>query len=345
MTNQIIMDFLKLPPSIEEFPTYESRIHSEISAQITDVRTLVLTIMKDLEKDEKKRMFKIKQTLDNVKTQFDVIRSSAFTSSEETSKILSLHHETVIILDFLLLDRLVDLSASLRNLEKHLFNPQEGFSLSDFFLLTYSSLEKVEKLLNLRKLTNDLPPSPEFFQNLLWEFEADVTYLESLGVIHEYDELEKPLKKKQDYYVQLKGYFNKTCLYLLERGRKTIPLMEFIERFGDRYPGIEFENSDLEKIAKELHKAGIIGLLEESSDTPITILLADEASLQSEIIKLATEKGFTTQEEIIQSCMVPIESVQNMIKKLEDTGLALVDDYSSGRRIYFPSLHKEEEED
>jgi len=344
MTNQIIMDFLKLPPNIEAFPTYESKIHSEIAAQIVDVRTLTLTIMKDLEKEEKKRMFKIKQTLDNVKTQFDVIRSSAFTTSEETSKILSLHHETIIILDFLLLDRIVDLSNSLRNLEKHLFNPQEDFALSDFFLLTYSSLEKVERLLNLRKLTNDLPPTAEFFQNLLWEFEADVAYLESLGIIHEYDELEKPLKKKQDYYEELKGYFNKTCLYLLERGRKSIPLMEFTERFGQRYPGIEFENTDIEKIAKELHKAGIIGLLEESSESPVTILLADETSLQSEIIKLATEKGFTTQEEIIKSCMLPIERVQNMIKKLEDTGLAIVDDYSSGKRIYFPGLYKEEED-
>ena len=85
MNNKIILDFLKLPPSIKEFPTYESRIHSEISAQISDVKTLILTIMAELSLDERKNMLKLKKSLDSIKTQFDVIQSSIFSTKDALS--------------------------------------------------------------------------------------------------------------------------------------------------------------------------------------------------------------------------------------------------------------------
>ncbi|MCG3224283.1 MAG: hypothetical protein H7647_07435 [Candidatus Heimdallarchaeota archaeon] len=56
---------------------------------------------------------------------------------------------------------------------------------------------------------------------------------------------------------------------------------------------------------------------------------------------MAKEKGYTTREEIVNECKLPIERVLQMIKKLEDTGLAIVDeDYSSGNKIYFPGLYE-----
>ena len=59
---------------------------------------------------------------------------------------------------------------------------------------------------------------------------------------------------------------------------------------------------------------------------------------------MATEKGYTTQEEIIKELSLPIEKSLEIIEKLEQSGLAIVDDYASGRRVYFPGMSKDEED-
>ncbi len=342
MTSNVIMDFLKFPPSVSEFSNYETKIHSEIASQISDVRTYTFTLMKSLQMEEKKKLLRVKKSLDKIKTNFDIILYSSFTAESTTPQNLTLHHETTIVLDFLLLDRFLDLSDGLRKLDKLVLIDYQRDLFNNLLLLIHSSIEKLEKMVDLRKMVQNIAPSKEFFTRLLTEYKGDIAYLESIGIIHEYDQLAKPLRGgKKEYYEQLKRHFHSTCLSLLEKNRRTIPFAEFSDLFKNRYPAVEWELKDLEKIAEELHNSGVIGIIDKSQDSPLTILLADDTSLQKDIIQLAKQRGYTTQEEILESCSLPIENIQRILKKLEDSGLAIVDsDYTTGTRVYFPGIEE-----
>ncbi|MHA1828515.1 MAG: hypothetical protein ACTSX6_07695 [Candidatus Heimdallarchaeaceae archaeon] len=338
MSPNALSNFFNFPPNYEEFPTYESKIHIEIASLLAEVSGLIFSKMKNLTMEEKKRLFKIKEELDKVKTQFEVIKSSIFNLHTPQSKILSLHHETVIILDFLILDRVIDFSAGLKFIEQD----QE---FEERVNLLANSLTKLSKLVEMRKITQDLPPSKEFFENMIKEFAGDLYYLDSLGIFHEYEELEKPLRgNMKKYYEELKRYFHKACIDLVDKNMTSISFLEFVELFKKKYPGVEFSKEDLEKAARDLNSLGLVGLVHEGKDSVKTIMLVDDSKLQKEILELATENGYTTQEDIIKQLSVPIEKSLKIIEKLENSGLAIVDDYSSGKRIYFPGLYKEEKE-
>lgn len=338
MSQNILNHFFKFPPSYEEFPTYESKIHLEVASQLADISVLVFSIMKDLGMEEKKKLFRLKGELDKIRTSFDVIKSSVFTLRAPQSKILTLHHETIIILDFLILDRVIDFSSGLINID-------EDEEYDERIKLLSNSLSKLSKLIEMRKITQNLSPSKEFFENMIKEFTGDLHYLDSLGIFHEYEELEKPLRgNMKEYYEELKVYLHKTIVGLVDRNLKSIYFPEFMELFKKKYPGVEFTKDDLEKAARDLNSLGVVGLVEEGKGVLKTVLLMDDSSLQKEILELATEKGYTTQEDIIKQLRVPIERSLEIIEKLESSGLALVDDYSSGKRIYFPGLYKDKEE-
>ncbi|MHA1199479.1 MAG: hypothetical protein ACTSQF_09155 [Candidatus Heimdallarchaeaceae archaeon] len=341
MTGKMSLEFLKFPPNIADFHDYESKIQLEISSRIVDVRNYILTIMKDLKIENKKLLLKLKTTVDSIKTQFEALAASIPQIEEKDTTKLTLHHETLVILDFFLLSRFEDFSFGLQNLERTILSMGET-DVRDLIALLLSSVQKIDDLLKIRELTHTLAPSQDIFSKLGEDFEGDIAYLETLGLIHEYEELTKPLLlNKQQYFKKLKQYFHKICLGLMEKDYKSIEFSQATEIFKKQYPHVEFNLEDLESVAFELQDSGILGVVEKTSSTPMTIVLADDSSIQRDIMEIAKEKGYTTREEIINECKLPIERVLQMIKKLEDTGLAIVDeDYSSGNKIYFPGLYE-----
>jgi len=341
MTGKISLEFLKFPPNVIEFHNYESKIQLEINSRIIDVRSYLLTQMKNLKIENKKLLLKLKTTVDGIKTQFETLLASIPQIEQTDTTKLTLHHETIIILDFLLLSRFDDFSFGLQNLEKSILSLGEE-TVRDLIVLLLSSVQKIDDLLKIRVLTNTLSPSQDLFGKLGEEFEGDIAYLETLGLIHEYEELARPLLfNKKQFYKKLKQYFHKTCLSLMEKEIKSIEFSKTIDIFRKRYPDVEFKVEDLERVALELQDAGVLGVIEKTLSTPMTIVLADDSSVQRDIMEIAKEKGYTTREEIVNECKLPIERVLQMIKKLEDTGLAIVDeDYSSGNKIYFPGLYE-----
>ncbi len=344
MTGKMSLEFLKFPPNVNEFHGYESKIQLEINSRIIDVRNYILSIMKNLKIENKKLLLKLKTTVDGVKTQFETLIATVSQIEQTDTTKLTLHHETIIILDFLLLSRFEDFSVGLQNLERTILSLGEG-AVRDLIVLLLSSVQKIDDLLKIRVLTNTLAPSQDLFGKLGEDFEGDIAYLETLGLIHEYEELTRPLLfNKKQYFKKLKQYFHKTCLSLMEKDIKSIEFSQTIEIFQKRYPDVEFKVEDLERVAIELQDSGILGVIEKTSNTPMTIVLADDSSIHRDIMEIAKEKGYTTREEIVNECKLPIERVLQMIKKLEDTGLAIVDeDYSSGNKIYFPGLYEIEQ--
>ncbi|MHA1303065.1 MAG: hypothetical protein ACTSQE_14245 [Candidatus Heimdallarchaeaceae archaeon] len=344
MTNQLILDFLHFPPNVDEFTNYESNIHIQIENQFNDTRALLLSSMKEIPVSLRKRFFLVKKLLDQLGSEFATIKSSMFVAEAAVEGKLSFNHEIVLILDFLIFERLLDFNSALRELESSLvYADKEEELLSVQAVQLHKSLQKLENLIKTRKVAHQLTPSNQLFQKFSTDFGGQISYLESIGVIHQFDNLSKPsLLGKRSYTKKLSQLFASACSSLQEKNKSTIPFIEFIDYFRKRYPQVEFDIADLEKIAKKLSKSGIIGIIDGTSDTPKQIILSEDTTLQQQIINLAKDKGYVTQEEIISSLGKSINEIQRTIQKLEDAGLAIEDDnYATGKRLYFPGLEAE----
>ncbi|UJG41203.1 MAG: hypothetical protein K9W45_01760 [Candidatus Heimdallarchaeum aukensis] len=341
MSNNLILNFLNFPPNVDSFTDYESKIHNEIENQFNDTRSLLLVIMKSLDVEDKKRFFKIKKFLDKLISEFNSLKTRIF-SFETIEGKLSFNHEVVLILDFLIFERLLDFNTTLRNIESIVLHTLDKDYIQAQSFQLHKSLQKLENLINFRKVAHQLTPSDQLFLQFSEDFSAQLSYLESVGVIHQFDELSKPsLLGKKAYYDKLSQLFISTCNSLQKQNRLNIPFLEFVDVFQKRYPNVEFAVEDLDKIASRLSKTGMISVVTNTEQSK-KIIIGEDIALQQEILKLAKGKGYITQEELISSLGKSITEIQLTIKKLEDAGLAIEDDdYASGKRIYFPGLETE----
>ncbi len=343
MTNQKVLDFIKLPPTVDEFASYETKIHQQINEHLNDIRAYILSLMKGLSPTNKKIMFRIKTNWDKSITNFSIIQSSLF-RAEPVNKEgkLSFHHELVVILDFLILDRVIDINTGCRNIEGILYNTETEELITYNLSQLQKAIHKIDELLTIRKMAQELEPSHDFFEKFVEDFRGEIAFLENMGAIHQYTELKKPSWGKKEYYRQLAQLFLATCNTILKTEKNTITFFEFNTVFAKRYPNVKADVKDLEKVAQDLNKSGVIGLIDQIGDQPKQIILAEDSELQAKLIEIAKNKGYLTTEEAITSLGKNFEEIKRTIKKMEDAGLVIEDSsYSTGTRFYFPSLDTE----
>lgn len=344
MNDKLVLDFLNFPATLDEFPTYENQIHSEINSTFTDSSSYLLSVMKDVDKVNRKRLFKLKKSLHKLKTSFDLITSSAAHIQTVDDTHLTFHHELIITLDFLLMSRLSDCNEVIRSIEQALYEPDAEEVIAYRIKRLHDAQAKLADILQIRKMAHKIAPSDTLIEKFASEFRGEISYLNTVGAIKDFTELKKPLLLgKKEYREELAKLFLNLCNEYIKKDINSTSFTDFYDTFTKKYINVEFDLSVMDKVSSRLNKIGLLSI-EEKEDGSKNIVFQEDLSLQNEIMKLAEAKGFLTPEKLMNSLGKSIEDIQKTIGKMEQAGVVITDDeYASGTRYYFPGLYTDKD--
>ncbi len=345
MNDKMVLDFLNFPATLNAFPTYENQIHGEIGSTFNDSISYLLSVMKDVDKLNRKRLFKLKKSFNKLKTSFDLITSSVAHIQSVDATHLTFHHELIITLDFLLMSRLSDCNDVIRSIEQALYEPDAEEIIAYRIKRLNDAQAKLAEILQIRKMAHKIAPSDALIEKFAAEFKGEIAYLNKVGAIKDFTELKKPLLLgKKEYREELAKLFLNLCNEYIKKDVNSTSFTDFYDTFAKKYVNVDFDLSVMDKVSNRLCKIGLLSI-EEKEDGSKIIVFQEDLSLQNEIMNLAEDKGFLTPEKIMNSLGKSIEDIQKTIRKMEEAGVVITDDeYASGTRYYFPGLYTNDEE-
>ncbi|MHA1409518.1 MAG: hypothetical protein ACTSQY_04230 [Candidatus Odinarchaeia archaeon] len=218
--------------------------------------------------------------------------------------------------------RLMQLLTDTKN--KHSFREIIETMVNEFGIII---LEDDETLNVMEKTLVKLKINPKkFFENII--FKKDIFKKSFLG------------KTKVDYE-KLGLYYYQNAIFLKKEHGGIFTLSELLSMIN--------ENTEKTVSVEDVNKA--ITLLEKKKLIPgrkkidkeceIIQFIPFELSHDHQLIlKIASEKGWTTLEEIASEISWPIERIKVALDKLVELGIAKIDrSYSKGERYYFPAFY------